>query len=166
MTWRFIENRIGYGAVTDIDDTTAAYPLGTIARATHPTYGEGEFIYLMGVASTVAGSVVEYSRSTWATSLETGTINQPVPVAVAMAATSAATKFGWYQISGVAAAAKSSSSISLASGSFIQASAGFVVVGATGLVLNGCRLAANASAKTGVITALIMINRPTGPGAT
>src|ERR1700739_4329990 len=35
--------------------------LGSIVKAYHPTYGEGEFIKLLGVASTVAGSVVTWN---------------------------------------------------------------------------------------------------------
>ena len=37
------------------------HPLGSIIPASDPVYGEGEFIYLLGVANTVVGSLV-----TWA----------------------------------------------------------------------------------------------------
>ena len=46
----------------EIDDNSATQrpPLGTIVRAVDPTYGAGEFISLIGVASTLVGTVVTY----------------------------------------------------------------------------------------------------------
>ena len=46
------------GQRIDAISTTKNHPLGTIVRAVDPTYGEAEFIYLKGVASTVVGSGV------------------------------------------------------------------------------------------------------------
>ena len=53
---------LGYQPIA-VTDTTQNHPLGTIVRAVDPTYGEGEFIYLTGVASTVAGDVVSYNTT-------------------------------------------------------------------------------------------------------
>ena len=48
---------IGAQALTETS-TTQKHPLGTIVKGLDPTYGEGEFIYLKGIGSTTAGSVV------------------------------------------------------------------------------------------------------------
>ena len=39
------------------------HSLGTIVRAFDASYGEGEFIYLLGVSGTVTGSVVTWGAS-------------------------------------------------------------------------------------------------------
>lgn len=89
--------------------TTQNHPLGTVIRADDPTYGSGEFIYLLGVASTVVGSVVTYggvssSTPTWQTALAPATAGLAQPVAVAMSA-NVASQYGWYQIAGNAVCA-------------------------------------------------------------
>ncbi len=98
MAYKFIENRLGQTLVGAVD-TAAAVSVGTIMRATDPTYGAGEFIYLKGVASTAVGSWVTYNLDDGTTTLLAA--NAIGPVAVAMAATVADT-YGWYQISGKA----------------------------------------------------------------
>lgn len=85
-------------AIADIS-TTQKLPLGTIVRAADPTYGEGEFIYLKGVANTVRGSFVVFNYDDGSTVLAVA--NGIGPVAVAMAA-NVASSYGWYQISGKA----------------------------------------------------------------
>lgn len=86
-------------------DTAAKVQVGTIAKFYDDTLGEGEFIYLPGVAATVAGDIVEYDlapaaqvtvRHSNATASNSGR-----PIAFATAAI-VATMFGWYQIGGVA----------------------------------------------------------------
>ena len=64
-------------------EATQKHPLGTIVRGVDPTYGEGEFIYLKGVASTIAGSIVEYNTS-FQSGLDSSALDTPVPLAVAM----------------------------------------------------------------------------------
>lgn len=86
----------------DIDETstTARVPLGTIVRAIDTAttdYGVGEFIYMLGVASTVVGSVVTYDAGGFTTALASA--NAVGGVAVAMSA-NVASQYGWYQISG------------------------------------------------------------------
>lgn len=75
--------------------------LGTIAKAYDPVYGEGEFIYLKGVATTAIGTLVLYDQYLNTTTIApvTGGVG---PVAVAMSA-NVANQYGWYQIGGVAA---------------------------------------------------------------
>jgi hypothetical protein len=86
----------------DIDEisTTALVPLGTIVRAVDKAstqYGEGEFIYLLGVASTVLGSAVVYNQDDNSTALAVA--DAIGPVGFAMAA-NVASSYGWYQIGG------------------------------------------------------------------
>jgi hypothetical protein len=81
--------------------TTQNHPLGTIVRAVDPTYGEGEFIYLTGVASTAAGDAVVYDTKTNLTARAVHTTAARGGFAVAMSA-NVASQYGWYQISGAA----------------------------------------------------------------
>jgi hypothetical protein len=98
MSYSINENRLGQTLIGAVD-TAAAVPVGTIVRASDPTYGAGEFIYLKGVASTATGSFVTYNADDGSTALLAA--DAIGPVAVAMGATVAST-WGWYQISGKA----------------------------------------------------------------
>lgn len=82
-------------------DTTQNFPFGFRIRAIDPILGFGEFIYLAGVASTVAGSVVNYNPLTGATTLNVPAAITNLPIAIAVAPT-VANLFGWYQVAGVA----------------------------------------------------------------
>lgn len=90
---------------TQIDDT-AKIKVGTIRSAYDETQGHAEFIYLPGVASCVAGSVVVFNAipGAFTTTLAASGAhaNKGRSIAVAMAAVVAG-KYGWFQISGVAA---------------------------------------------------------------
>lgn len=86
-------------------ETTSTKTVGTIARFFDDALGDGEFIYLPGVADTVRGDLVEYdlapgAPSTTRHSNATGT-NSGRPLAVATANVGAG-HYGWYQIGGVA----------------------------------------------------------------
>jgi hypothetical protein len=79
-------------------DSEKKFTLGTRVVGQDPTLGQGEFIYLLGVASVVAGDVVVYNEAfatTRAVAASRG------PLAVALGATVAA-KYGWFQIKGTA----------------------------------------------------------------
>lgn len=82
--------------LTDID-TTARNPVGARCRGVDDLGNSAEFIYLKGVASTIAGSVVTYDSYAGTTALIVADASGPV--AVAMAATVAST-YGWYCIQG------------------------------------------------------------------
>lgn len=82
-----------------VTDTVRNHPLGTIVTADDPTYLAGEFIYLLGVASTAVGSWVTYNMDNGSTTLLAA--NAIGPVAVAMSA-NVASQYGWYQIQGKA----------------------------------------------------------------
>ncbi len=62
-------------------------------------YSDGSsYIYLSGITSTIAGSVVIYNQATFATLLVASGLKGNV--AIATGAVTAATKFGWYMIVG------------------------------------------------------------------
>ena len=141
--------------------TTQKHPLGTIVRAVDATLGEGEFIYLKGVASTVVGSIVNYDDN-YQTALDTAAVTGPSrPLAVAMSA-NVASQYGWYQISGLAVATKANS-VSFADGAGLGSGSGLAVAVATGTVIQGAVVRTVASAKSDVTTVKIAINRPHGP---
>ena len=146
----------GFQQIADTD-TVKNHPLGTIVRGWDPTYGEGEFIYLLGVASTTVGNIVNYDAA-YQTALHSSALNVPRPVAVAMSA-NVASQYGWYQISGLAVV-KKADSVSFAAAAALGGTSGLAVAAATGLRLNGAAIAVVASAKTGVVSVQVMLNRP------
>ncbi len=89
---------------------TTVYPATALGRvpgprlleevqAFDPIYGNGKFIYLLGVASTAIGSWVTYNQDDGSTALLVP--NAIGPVAIAMSA-NVAGQYGWYQIEGKA----------------------------------------------------------------
>jgi len=105
MAWATAGTRAGLSVPGSVS-TTQVVPVGTIEKFYDPLYGEGQFIYLPGVASTAACDVVEYTTGNGATSVGAtvrwaGTAGSGKPLAVATAATVADT-WGWYQVSGLA----------------------------------------------------------------
>ena len=139
--------------------TEQKHVLGTIVRAWDPTYGEGEFIYLLGVASTAVGSIVTFDASTYQTVLCAVGGNIPRPIAVAMSA-NVASQYGWYQISGQAVCAKTCT-VSLAAGAAVGVlTAGLIAGTGSGKEIQGAAVAAVASATAGRTTVKVMIARP------
>lgn len=137
-----------------------AHPLGTIIRAYDPTLGEGEFIYLKGVASTVVGSLVTYDQVNATTTLSPNTANLAQPVAVAMSA-NVASQFGWYQIAGAAVIKKTNTKINPAVQIFLSATAGRIqaTVASGKEILNAITInAATVASATSTVT--VQINRP------
>lgn len=162
MTYR-VHNLIGAQPIADTS-TTQQHPLGTIVRATSPIYGEGEFIYLKGVASTIVGSVVNYSTTSWTSTLQVAGTNLPRPVAVAMSA-NVADQYGWYQISGVAVVAKTASSMDANIAVGVSGTAGKIGATSTGNEIVGC-LTTGATATAAATTTSVIINRPHMMGRT
>lgn len=155
MAYRITDAKIAVQRIADTS-TTQNWPLGKVVRAVDPTYGEGEFIYLTGVASTVVGSLVTYNSITGATALAPVGTSKPQPVAVAMSA-NVASQYGWYQISGNARVAKTSG-LALAS----NVACGVLTVGkvaatGTGKEIQGAFTVAKSTTAT---LATIVINRP------
>ncbi len=159
MTFRTVSGPAAHQPITTTS-ATQIHPLGTIIRAQDPTYGEAEFIYLLGVGSTVAGSIVSYDVS-FQSALHTTELDKPRPVAVAMSA-NLATYYGWYQISGLAVVTKANTT-SFAAGAALAGGSGAAIAAASGLILNGALVAVVASAKSDVTRVKVMINRPHGP---
>lgn len=98
MAYTFYAGELGLQPIA-VTSTTKNHSFGRIERATDPTYGAGEFIYLQGVANTVVGSFVTYNMDDGTTTLLAA--NAIGPVAVAMSA-NVASQYGWYQIQGKA----------------------------------------------------------------
>ena len=176
MAYSFTENRAGQLqiAVTDSGVTMAngssAIPtppntLGQVCRAFDPTYGEGEFIMLVGVASTVVGSLVTYNATTYQTTLSANTANQATPVAVAMSANTAGL-FGWYQIGGLAVVKKTAVATNAQVAVYQSATVGRIMAtAASGKQVLGARSANLATVAATVSTVIVSINRPHLQGA-
>lgn len=136
--------------------TTQNVPLGTIRRGVDPVLGEGEFIYLLGVANTIVGSAVVWDATTFQTALAPVGSNKPRPIAFAMSANVAA-QYGWYQISGQAVAAKTSG-LAIASNAAVGIlTAGLVAASASGKEVQGALTMAKATVPK-VIT--LNLDRP------
>lgn len=99
-TWKVI-GRAGLHQNIEATSTTQKYKLGERVKARDvgtTAYGEGEFIYLKGVASTAVGDAVVYDIS-GGTTVRTVAASKG-PLAVAMSA-NVANQYGWYQIFGL-----------------------------------------------------------------
>ncbi len=96
MAFHITDTVVGSQGIADTS-TTQNHPLGTIVRAYDPTYGEGEFIYCSGVASTVVGSFALIHEDGFTTTLLAA--NDIGRVGLAMSI-NVASQYGWYQISG------------------------------------------------------------------
>lgn len=144
-------------------DTVQNHPLGTIVRGrdTATGGGGGEFIYLLGVASTVVGSLVTYNATTFQTTLSpTNATTDGSPLAVAMSA-NVASQYGWYQIAGMAVIKKTAVAVSPASGLWLSGTAGRVYATAsTGKGIVGARSANLATVASATSTVTVLINRP------
>lgn len=180
MAYSFTENRAGMLQIANTDSgisttspagvvTTIPTPpgtLGMVARAFDPTYGEGEFILLVGVASTVVGSLVTYNATTYQTTLSANTANQATPVAVAMSANTAGL-FGWYQIGGLAVVKKTAVAVNAQVPVYQSATVGRVMpTAASGKQVLGARSANLATVASTVSTVIVSINRPHLQGQT
>jgi hypothetical protein len=160
MAFIIDDAKVGWQAIADTD-TTQRHPLGTIVRGTDPTLGGAEFIYLKGIGSTIVGSIVNYDDN-FTTALNTSAVAGPARALAVAMSVNIASQYGWYQISGLAVAAKSSA-VSFADGAGLGSTSGFAVAVVTGTVINGAVVRTVASAKAGVITVPVAINRPHDP---
>jgi hypothetical protein len=181
MAYTFDEPRLGLLQIAQIDagittaqstsDTsittkipTPPNTLGMVVRAFDPTYGEGEFILLKGVASTTVGSVVVWDGTTYATTLAPATANTARPVAISMAANTAATTFSWYQIGGTAIAARTTGAKLSPTVAIGVTSVGKVAASSTGKEIEGARSANAATVASATTTVAIVIDRPAMQG--
>jgi hypothetical protein len=146
---------VSTGSTTVIPTPPAV--LGQIERGFDPTYGAGEFILLLGVASTAIGSLVTYDGTTYQTTLCATTANQARPVAVAMAATTAGL-YGWYQIAGTAVVTKSVGQIIAVNAAVGVRSTGKLGATAAGVEILGARNTTSAASAATSVT--VVLNRP------
>lgn len=98
MAYAFVDPKVGMQPIA-ATSTVQNHPIGTRVKAIDPTFGEGEFIYLKGLASTAVGEVVIYD--TYANTTKRGVAGDRGMAAVAMSA-NVANQYGWYQIAGSA----------------------------------------------------------------
>lgn len=98
MAYGVSEPRVG---VQDISTTSTVqqHPIGTRIKGLDPVYGDAEFIYLKGLASTAVGELVIYDQN--ANTTKRAVAGDRGPAAVAMSA-NVANQYGWYQITGAA----------------------------------------------------------------
>lgn len=171
MAYSFVEPTSGLLQIAQTDagvtmaNGSSAIPtppstLGMVVRAFDPTYGEGEFIMLVGVDSTVVGSLVSYNATTYQTALSANTALLAGPVAVAMSANTAAL-FGWYQIGGLAVIKKTAVAVNPQVAVYQSATTGRIMATqASGKQILGARAANLTSVTSTVSTVIVSINRP------
>ena len=101
--WRPVGGRVGLPLVDQVYVSSQEYPalpkLGTIQVMQSNNYGEGEFMFVKGVASCIRGSWLTINADDYSTALLAA--NAIGPVGIAMAAITAS-YYGWAQISGKA----------------------------------------------------------------
>lgn len=174
MAYSFTDGRLGMLQIANTDagisytspagvTTTKPTPpatLGMVTRAFDPTYGEGEFICLLGVDSTVVGSSVVYNTTTYQTTLTPNTANLAQPIACAMSACTAGL-YGWYQIGGLAVFKKTAVTVEPNVVMYQSATAGRVMdTSASGKQILGARSANLTTVTSTTSTIIISIDRP------
>ena len=163
MTFIPNENELGLQPLA-VSSTVQNHPLGKIIRASDPTLGQGEFIYLLGLAGTVVGNSVIYDATTYQTALSPNTIQEAAPIAVAMSA-NVAGQFGWYQIGGLATFKKTAVQVTPQLPIFQSATAGRIFVTSTaGKQILGARSANLTTVTSTTSTLVVLINRPAMQG--
>lgn len=98
MAYVVTEDKVIPQAIADTSSTKLV-PLGTRIKAVDSTYGEGEFIYLAGVASTAIGDLVIFDQYAGTTTRAVAGSRGPAAVAISA---NVASSYGWYQIAGAA----------------------------------------------------------------
>lgn len=155
MAYIVTDPRIGIQPFANTS-TVKNHPLGTILKGYDATLGEGEFIYLQGVASTVVGSAVVYNTANYLTTLAPVGTNKPQPIAFAMSA-NVASAYGWYQIGGNAVALKTSG-LALASNAAVGVlTIGKIAATGSGKEVQGALTVAKATTPT---TVTLILDRP------
>lgn len=177
MAYTINEHRLGVLPIASTDagvtmpNGSSAIPtppltLGMVVKAFDPTFGEGEFILLKGVASTAVGSMVTWDGTTYATTLAATTANQGRPVAFSMAANTSSSVFSWYQIGGTAVALKSTGIAIAPTVALGVNSTAKVGASASGKQILGARTANAATVASATTTVNVVINRPHLQGRT
>jgi len=121
IEWFQTSATIGGQPVTQTE-SSAKHNVGQRVRAKGLTYGEVEFIYLPGVASTAAGSVVLFDEKASTTTLALKGMRGHV--AIAMAATTAGL-YGWYAVDGMVPVATGAAAVT-SGPAYLSATAGSI----------------------------------------
>ena len=161
MTYFILNGVMGYPAITAVSSTRGVPAGGEIVRARDSTYGVGEFIYLLGVASTLVGSAVTYNATTWQTALSpTANTGNSSPLAVAMAA-NAGGQWGWYQVTGLAVIKKTAVAIAPQVQLAVSGTAGrLYATYSTGKGIEGAKSANLATVASATSTVVVLLSRP------
>lgn len=99
-TWVIVNAIVGTQPIAEVS-TIQNHPFGTIVRAKDigsTAYGEGEFVYVRGVANGAVKKWAGYNKKTGATTLAVA--DGVYPIGVMVSTLDATTDFGWLQISG------------------------------------------------------------------
>lgn len=150
-----------------VTSTVQNHPLGTIVKGVDPTLGEGEFIYLLGVANTVVGLAMTYNATTYQTVILADTANLSRPIAWPMSI-NVASQYGWYQIGGLVKALKTAVKADPAVNAnriYISATTGRVMqTSAAGKCIMGAARAnlTTVTSTTSLVT--LLVNRPHAQG--
>jgi hypothetical protein len=150
-------DRIGLNQAINAISTTKTYELGervTCKDMSSSAYGFGEFIYLLGVGSTIAGSVV-LIKDDYSTSLIAARDKGAIGVACAA---NVASSYGWYQIKGKAMAS-CAAAVNANVPMFIAAANVIDDAVVAGDQIHGMR------SVTGVDTATLIVNMGVNPHA-
>jgi hypothetical protein len=165
MAYSLTEGRIGWPAITT-RTSTAPIPVGSRTKAYSSDYGEGEFIYLIGVASTTTGDMVTYNTTTYQSALSLTTAAQGAPVAVAMGANLAGS-YGWYQVGGNAVIKKTAINFAPGVKVYVGGTAGRIKSTASaGKLVQNAKSANLASVASATSTIVVLIERPYLRGVT
>lgn len=99
-TWAIVAPHVGFQPITDTS-TAQQHPLGTRVKALSSTYGEAEFVYAKGVASTASGDLCIFDS--YAATSTRAVAGSRGPAGIAMSA-NVAGQYGWYCIQGAVSA--------------------------------------------------------------
>src|ERR1051325_9050240 len=102
MAYTFHELALGLPGIANVD-TVQGTGVGRIARATDPSYGDAEFIFLKAATTIPVGATCTYNKQTGLATPWTGTANSGAPLGIAANAMTA-NQWGWFYISGAAIA--------------------------------------------------------------
>lgn len=154
MAYGVSEPRVGVQEIST-SSTVQQHPIGTRIKAVDPVYGDGEFIYLKGLASTAVGELVIYDQN--ANTTKRAVAGDRGPAAVSMSA-NVANQYGWYQIAG--AAITKAGTVAAAGNVYLTATAGTVDdATVAGDKVDGARFkTADGTPSAGF--AIVMLDRP------
>lgn len=165
MAYSLTEGRIGWPSITT-RTSTAPIPVGSRTKAYDSTYGEGEFIYLLGVLNTTVGLMVTYDATTYQTAIAGTTAAQGAPVAVAMGA-NVGGSYGWYQIGGNAVIKKTAVKISPQVKVYVAGTAGHLYATASaGKLIQNAKSSNLTTVASATSTVVVLIERPYLRGVT